>query len=324
MGLVGIALGLTVAVLWGIADSIATLATRRLQPLLTTFISQSAGLIAIMAFALLTSWFWLAITFPQPALARGVLLAFCTGIFATGGYLIFYHALKIGPVALVSPISSTSAAVTLVLALLLLQESMTFLQVIAIALLLLGVIVASANFLEVRTLLKNSDNALLSRGVMWAIVAALAFGAMDFGIGATARTVGWFLSVLWARSFSLFFLTLILCLRVYRDRPKTIEKGNWSGKEHNKRIQIPRSFPLSVTGAMLAIVAGLMEISAVMIFSIDTQIAMTGVTAAIASNYSLVVIAFGYLVFRERLVLHQFFGIGLVICGLFVLAFSPI
>src|SRR5439155_20466529 len=46
----GVGLGVTVALLWGSADILAALAARRLRTFKTTFVSQSIGLLALLAF----------------------------------------------------------------------------------------------------------------------------------------------------------------------------------------------------------------------------------------------------------------------------------
>jgi drug/metabolite transporter (DMT)-like permease len=45
-----------------------------------------------------------------------------------------------------------------------------------------------------------------------------------------------------------------------------------------------------------------------------------GITSAIASSYSLVVMTFGFLVYRERITKNQLLGLGVVMVSLFLLA----
>jgi len=73
-------------------------------------------------------------------------------------------------------------------------------------------------------------------------------------------------------------------------------------------------------GVLLAITAGITENAAVLTFSLDTRIATTGITSAIASSYALVVMVFGMLVYRERLAKNQVFGIAVFMVGLVLLA----
>lgn len=323
MEVVGVALAVAVALLWGTADYVATLAARRLGTVQTTFFSQAAGLCALLAFDLLSPSLWATFT-PRAMIASAVIGAF-TGICASVGYWAFYKALEIGPVALVSPLSSSSAMITLLLSIVLLQERLTPLQNAALALLLPGLVIASTNVGELGLLLKKKATLVFrSRGVGFALIAAVAFGAMDFGIGASARQSGWFLPVLWSRTYSLLFLTLIFTWMDRRARPRFSYSSIRLWRRHVLEAGFRDTSPFSLTlcriGLLLASIAGMVENAAVLLFSIDTLIAQTGVTAVIASNYSLVAMLFGCLLFYERLERNQVFGIGLVLGGLSLLA----
>jgi drug/metabolite transporter (DMT)-like permease len=81
-------------------------------------------------------------------------------------------------------------------------------------------------------------------------------------------------------------------------------------------------YPFSILGlgVLLAFLAGMLENAAVLTFSLDTRIATTGITSAIASSYALVVMLFGMMVYRERLAKNQLFGIAIFTLGLVLLA----
>src|SRR5258708_37701640 len=69
---------------------------------------------------------------------------------------------------------------------------------------------------KIGEIFKTSGYELFSKGVRWDMIASLAFGVMDFGIGASATLSGWFLPVLWTRIFSICSLILISYWRRYR------------------------------------------------------------------------------------------------------------
>jgi drug/metabolite transporter (DMT)-like permease len=79
--------------------------------------------------------------------------------------------------------------------------------------------------------------------------------------------------------------------------------------------------PLGI-GILLALLAGIAENGATVSFSLDTQMATTGIASAVASGYSLIAIFFGILVYHERLSKNQVGGIFLFITGLTLLAFA--
>ena len=325
----GVGLGVTVALLWGSADILATLAARRLRTFKTTFVSQSIGLLALLAFGVVVFCLW---HFPLTltAIALSALIGSFTGLCAALGYFAFYRALEIGPIAIVSPISATSSTFTLILSTLILQEQLTPGRTGFVSIIILGIVLASTSMAELRALLHKPGYSLWSQGVHWAIVATLAFGAMDFGIGASASVSGWFLPVLWTRFFSIFFLTLISYRQHRRrqSRAHLTEVASSTGRtlslslpslEEIAHVRNPLTSKIG-SGVLLAIIAGITENAAVLTFSLDTRIATTGITSAIASSYALVVILFGMLVYRERLAKNQFLGIAMFMVGLVLLA----
>lgn len=324
----GIGLGVTVALLWGSADILAALAARRLRTFKTTFVSQSIGLLALLVFGTIAVWRW-HLPFTFTALTLSALIGIFTGLCAALGYFAFYRALEIGPIALVSPVSATSSTFTIMLSVLILQEQLTLGRMGFVTLIILGLVLASTSVAELRALQKTPGFSLWNQGVRWAIVATLAFGAMDFGIGASASITGWFLPVLWTRFFSILFLILAsLWKRQHRlSRVHMTAVTVASGKtlslslpslEEIAHLRYP--FSKLGVGILLAVIAGTLENAAVLTFSLDTRIATTGITSAIASSYALVVMLFGMIVYRERLAKNQLFGIALFMIGLALLA----
>lgn len=305
MQLIALALGGCVALFWGLADSLAALSARRMTTFQTTFISQVVGMLVLNILVIFMHAF-------NPSITIGLSLAnigtgILTGTFAFVGYLSLYRALEIGPVAITCPLSSTSAGVTLALSMLILHERVIFPEGIALAAVILGIVLVSTRYQDILTLLRQrSSKFFVSKGILWAYLASLALGCMDFSIGARTPSAGWFPPVYWARMFSV----LLLCLRAFytarQQGPKSI-----LALLHNII-----SLSQQRRGLLLAIIAGVLESAGVSAFGLATQIMRPGVIATIGSNYAVVGVLFGVFVFRERLVANQLFGIGLVMCGL--------
>ena len=325
----GIGLGVTIALLGGTADILATLAARRVGTFRATIISQTSGLLALFSFAAIVFGTW-HMTFTLSAFATSALLGLFTGLCAAIGYFAFYRALEIGPMAVVSPLSATSSAFTLLFAALLLQEHLSFGRLGLVTMIICGIVLASTSLAEIRVLLGKPGSLFWSKGVRWALVATLAFGAMDFGIGASASIAGWFLPVLWTRIFSILFLTLIPLSKRYRQVIGQPATSPSSPKEQTSRLSLANCVAIArawkpyspvAAGLLLAVAAGIIENAAVLTFSFDTRIASTGIASAIASSYALVVMLFGIAVCHERLVKNQLVGISMFMAGLILLAF---
>jgi len=328
MGLLGIGLGVIVALLFGSSDILATLATRRLRTFKTTFVSQLIGLLALLVLGIIVYWRW-HLSFTFTGLVLSALIGIFTGLCAALGYLLFYRALEVGPVSIVSPITATSSTFTLVLSVLILQERLSFGHMGLVILVILGLVLASTSLVELRALSRQPRHSLWSQGVRWAIVATLAFGAMDFGIGASASMNGWFLPVLWTRIFSIGFLFLASEWKRRKRISHTHITANLAASGRTLSLSLPSLEEISYIrspfstlgfGILLALLAGTIESLAILTFSFDTRIATTGITSAIASSYALVTLLFGLIVYRERLAANQLFGIGVFMVGLILLA----
>lgn len=328
MGLLGVGLGVTVALLWGSADILATLASRRLRTFKTTFVSQSTGLFALLVFGAIAFWLW-HLPFTLTTVALSALIGIFSGLSAALGYFAFYRALEIGPIAIVSPLTATSSIFTLILSVLILKEQLTLGSMSFVTIVILGIVLASTSLTPLRVLLHKPGYSLWSQGVRWAVVATLAFGAMDFGIGASASITGWFLPVLWTRFFSILFLILASYWKRHQRLSRAQATGAPSSTGKTLSLALPslqdmahvwKPFSTIGLGILLALLAGMTENAAVLTFSFDTRIASTGITSAIASSYALVVMMFGMIVYRERLAKNQLFGVIMFMSGLILLA----
>ncbi|GHO54066.1 EamA family transporter [Ktedonobacter robiniae] len=306
MQLIGIALGGGVALLWGIADSIATLSTRRLTTFTTTIISHFSGLLTLIFTLAILFWHYPSHTFAISA--SDLLIGAGTGVLTVIGYLALYRSLELGPIAITSPLSSTSAVFTLLLSTLFLQEHITLFDGFAIGAIIIGVFLASVNIRNIHLLLKKKPEALLAgKGVRWACITPIAFGLVDISIGASSPLHGWFTPVFLTFVFSSFTLTILLLVRYPFSK-----EGRTLFMSVNTLFHKP-------AGILFAIGAGILECLAIVTFGIAAQTIKPGMIAAISSNYSLISVLFGVLVLGERLMANQKLGIGIVMCGLTVL-----
>ncbi len=173
----GILLGLVAAFLWGAGDFWARYATQRIGAHQTLFFMQFVGFIGLSIYLvatgqlqhLLTSTSW------QPWL-----WALCASLLNIAGSLALYRAFEIGTLTLVSPIASSYAAVTALLAFLS-GEVLTYVQCIALWLVLCGIVVASTPLTPVasyagKVTLSFPWHASSLRGVGWALAASVGYG----------------------------------------------------------------------------------------------------------------------------------------------------
>jgi drug/metabolite transporter (DMT)-like permease len=307
----GILLAVVVALCWGSADTVATFATRRQGPFVTTFVS----LVTSVAVLLLLG----PLAFAGGSLSAGVLaqsagLGLLTGAMAAVGYFSLYRGLGQGPLSIVSPVTAADGAVGAALAGLLLKELPSPWQLAMLALIFLGIIGAATNILEVRAIARASGLAgLVQGGVRWGLLAMATFGIMLFGIGLGAARWGWYAPILWTRTFAALALLLLAAFQRFRPRRVVPAAPAAQGKPAPPRAQ----------GIALAVIVGLLETAGLLIYSFATQLASTGIASAISSSWGIVPLVAGITLFRERPAPTQVFGVTLVLLGLFLLAVKP-
>lgn len=171
----GLLYGLAAAAAWGTTDILAAVAARRIGGLVTAGLVQATSLAGLVGFSLATTG-RVEVAAPDP------LLAVAVGAIAAVSYLTFYVALRLGPVAVVSPVGSAYGAVAVILAVLLLGERPSATQA-------LGVAVVTAGVLAIGVVRDEPGRPvrLVGPGVPFVIVALLAWGLMTVGIATLVR-----------------------------------------------------------------------------------------------------------------------------------------
>ena len=280
----GIALGLAAALSWGLADYFATLASRRagtLRVVLGFHFLATAGLAAAAV-----------ATGALSDVSLGDLPPFVAiGALGWASYLAFYRALAIGPISIVSPIVSGYAAVTLVLAVLVLGERLSGLEIAAVAVAMTGVVLASS---DLRRLASERMEAL---GVLLALATVVLIGAYVFGVAYYAEDFGWLAPIFLARAFATLFLAAT-----------AVAAKQWRFPERSSRLP------------GVIVLLALVDTGGYVFFNFGSRHAETSIVAAAASPYSVVPILMGVFLLAERPARVQWVGIAFVVSGLVLLA----
>lgn len=280
----GIALGITAALSWGLADYSAALASREtgtLRVVLGFHLLATAALAAVVvATGELTRIAWADL--PPFALV---------GAVGWVSYLAFYRALAIGPISVASPIVSGYGAVTVLLAVVLLGDSLGTLEILAVACALAGAALASSELGAVGTLER-----LAARGPLLAVVAMVCIGGFVFGVAYYSDEFGWLVPLFFARAFT----TLLMLITA-------LPGGAWRFPDRSARLMA------SIAFIAVADTAGYIA------FNLGVRHAETAVVATAATPYSVVPIIMGVLLLAERPRRLQWAGIALVLTGLVLL-----
>lgn len=279
--------GIAAAVGWGVADFIAAAASKRLGVLRT-----ATGVHLSSSVALAGYFFFVF----EPDLLTWLHWAALAGISALGVlvYVVFYRALREGPVAVVSPIVSSYAIVLIALAMAFSGERLSGLQVAGAICSIGGVALAS---FDPRGL--SDGGKVIGLGVALAIATMLGIGVLSYAIGVMSRELGWFLPVYISRTMTLgLFIPLTAVMRQWNLKGVTI--------------------PLALAVAF----AGIVEMGGLFAYTRGAEIGVISIVAAASISYPLIPMLGGIIVFGERLALSQWAGLCVALAGLFVLALA--
>lgn len=119
--------------LWGFLPKIAV---RYISPR-SALVYEALGVVTVGCIVLLTVGRGISTD------VRGILPAVATGIFGTIGFLCFLYAVNVGSVSVIATLTALYPAITIVLAVVFLKETVTLRQMAGIGLAILSVIILS-------------------------------------------------------------------------------------------------------------------------------------------------------------------------------------
>ncbi|MCI0868930.1 MAG: DMT family transporter [Chloroflexi bacterium] len=280
-------LGVLAALGWGIADFVAAVVSKRLG-ILRTIVGVhlvSIPVAAVYFFAVsdisivsLTHW--------------AVLLVISAVGFVV--YIVFYKALQVGPVAVVSPIVSAYAVVVIVLAFIFTGERLSVMQGVAVSASVGGIVLASVSL---RSGMRLRE--VVGFGALLGFVAMVGIGVWQFGVGILSRDIGWFLPIFLGRVITFGMFVPLVAVR--REWP-------W------QRL----SAPLLVG----VVVVGITETGGLFAFARGAEIGVISIVAAASITYPIIPILGGLIVFKEELGFTQYVGLAVALAALLVLALS--
>jgi drug/metabolite transporter (DMT)-like permease len=279
--------GLAAALGWGCSDLLAAIGSRRMGSRATVMVAQTIGL---LCFGLL----WVVTTPEWRLLARDVVILLGSGCFAGIAYFTAYRGLELGPVALVSPIASAFAAVTVLLAVVILGESLGPILLSGVVLTIVGVVLASTDLRRFEVEAKRHR-----RGLPYAFAAMVGFGVAAFVSGSLAKDYGWLPPITLSRVGSVILIAAVTLAMRGRER------------EGIRRIS-PRNLGIAAA-------AGVTDIIGVVAYSRGSELGLISIVAAVSATFTLIPVAGGILLFSERPAPNQLVGLVLVIGGLVTL-----
>ncbi|HEY3263532.1 MAG TPA: DMT family transporter [Actinomycetota bacterium] len=274
------------ALAWGVGDLGAALVSRRVGSLATVLLVQLAGLIAILAVAAAVRPSW-------SGRWTDVALLVANGVIVAIAYVLHYRALELGPVALVSPLTSAYAVIPIALAWLVLGERIGVGFGLGAALATAGVVLVTADPRQF-----GEAAAMRRDGLPYALGAMALFGVATFVLGVVSRHAGWLPTVALGRVFTVVALVPLFLVR----RPAVGSAGG------------------GIVAAGLLV--GVADILGIMSFARGAQVAALSVVSAVSATFPLIPFVGGLVLLRERPAFSQALGVLAVVGGLVLLGLA--
>jgi drug/metabolite transporter (DMT)-like permease len=260
---------------WGVADFAVARLGHELGSRSVFAHAQAGGAVALAVFAL-----GLGVELPPAQLLVPVI---GIGIVGAVAYLALYESLRIGPVAVASPVAATNGAVAAVLGVVVLGEQLSTAALVGVGLVSLGVVAASVDLSSLRSTLRAEVPVL--PGAALAAFAALALGVTMFSLKLVPEMVG--------------LLSIILVVRVVGSvLSSPLLAGG--GSEYYR------------TGAAAV---GVLDAAAFAAFVVAVRDGLVAVVSPVASLFAVVTILLAWVLLDERPSRLQWTGIALVVVG---------
>lgn len=208
--------------------------------------------------------------------------------------MVFYTALRIGPVAVVTPIVSANTVVVILLAVVFLGERLGLGQSLGAGIAIVGVVLSSTDLRRVR-----AGGRPVSKGVLIGLVVLVGGGLWTYYIGILSKELGWFLPVYLSR-----IVTVVILL------PVQVARGRSALSEITAKM-----------GLTVAVV-GILETGGMFALARGMEVGVVSIVAITLTLYPVVPILGGIFMFREKLALNQMAGLALVLAGLVALGLT--
>jgi drug/metabolite transporter (DMT)-like permease len=272
------------------------MATRRVGVTRTSIGMQSISLVGYaIVLALLGRW---------PVLTNElVVYGFLLGLIGVVSAAALYRALALGPIAVVSPVVASYAALTVLLIVVFLGERLTAGQGAAIASTFVGVVIASTDFGELRTTLgRPSTLAPLAKqgplplGVRFGLIATVGFAIWGALYAAAVRATDGLGMILVLRAFSVLLLIVFVVAR----------------RTSLAQLRDRRALAL-------ILIVGILDTGANVLLSLGIASGFASFVMTGSGAYPLIPALLAILVLRERLAPNQYVGVAILVAGLVAL-----
>lgn len=277
-----VALALASATVYGVADFLGGMATRRAAVLVVACLAQLTGLLVLLA---------LLPFLPGSPTPVDLALGAAGGLAAGLGLVVFYSGLAAGPMSVVAPLTAVTSAGVPVLVGTLLGERPSAGSLVGVGLALVAILLVSA---EPGSTWRQAAAGLRSRATLLALAAGGGFAGFFVALGRTSEAAGlWPLAS--ARVASVAMLAVI-----------AVAVGARLGRG---------------SGAFaLVLAAGALDMAANVLYLVAVRGGLLTLVAVVASLYPVSTVLLARVVLAERLARPQVIGLGAAAAGVALIA----
>ena len=225
----GIILGIVAMLCFGTLEIFLKKVVMRLGTYSTVLYRGLLITLMLIAFAIIN---YNALAFSVPL----IFLLSITAVFGLTAFFSFTHSLTLGKISIVSPVAHGAAVITVLLAALFLKEPLTSFQGFAILLIILGTVVVSFKWTE----LKHLELHHLTKGIPYALLSFFTWGITMFLFKISIDKYGALTPALLLDSFMFFFLLILVPFKTF---PKP-NKQEWKQLFLISLYQLLLLFPL--------------------------------------------------------------------------------
>jgi uncharacterized membrane protein len=280
--------GLGAAIGWGVADLLAAFSGRRIGAVATVVLAQVSSALVASAVVVIVGE-----DLGDVGRVAGWLLPI--SVLTAVGYLTLYRALELGPIALVSPLLASYAVFPVLLAVILLGESLRPIEVSGAVVTIAGAIVTSADIRAFRRGMPIAAPAL-----PWALGSTVSFGLAAYAVAWSAQQVGWLPSLWLVRTSTAAVFVLITIVALAVARPAL--------RDHMSRRVV-----------LLCVLLGLADLAGTMSYSRGSEVGLVSIVTAVSATYPLIPVFGGIVFLDERPAFNHYVGVAMVIAGLLLL-----
>lgn len=269
---------------FGFGDYAAAMATRRAGFAWTALAMQVIGN-GVLIVVLLALGRWPAFLWSQ------VPWAFALALIGTVSLALLYRAFALGPIAVVSPVVASYAALTVLGLVIFLGERLTSGEAVAIGVTFFGVAIASTDFGELRQTLGRP-----SEGVRLGVLATLGFAVWGVLLTLATRSNETFALVVIWRCWGIALMTLFI---LWKRTPVTA-------------LLVPSTL-------WIVALVGVLDTGANVLLMLGIESGYASYVMTGSGAYPLIPALLAILVLRERLAPNQYVGVAILVAGLVAL-----